>query len=261
MFAEERKTQILALLRKQERVSVQELTRHFCVSESTIRRDLQELEDEGLLKRTHGGAILLEKGRIEPSYREKETVQEVEKAAIAKLAAEFVQTGDTVLLDAGTTTTHLAEQLRSRSNITVVTNAYNIASLLSTEREIDVVLIGGAVKYNTLAAVGPYAELVLKQMNVDKLFLGANGVDTVRGITTPDVLEARTKQDMICSAREVFLLADSSKLGRSTFAHVCSLDAIDRLITDWGIDERVKQELTEQGVEVRVAVEGDDPSG
>ncbi|EGK07321.1 DeoR/GlpR family DNA-binding transcription regulator [Kroppenstedtia eburnea] len=257
MFAEERKQQILALLSRQERVTVQELTSHFGVSESTIRRDLQELEDERLLERTHGGAILPEKGKTEPSYREKESVQEFEKAAIAEAAAQFILPGDTILLDAGTTTTHLAKELCGHPRLTVVTNAYHIASILSVEREMDVILIGGMVKFNTLAAVGPYAESMLKQLNVDKLFLGANGVDLARGVTTPDPLEAKTKQDMIRSAREVFLLADSSKMGRTAFAHVCSLEAVDNLITDRGIDDRIKEEFTDRGLKVTIAAEGD----
>ncbi len=257
MFAEERKQHILALLSQQERVTVQELTSYFRVSESTIRRDLQELEDEHLLERTHGGAILLEKGKTEPSYQEKVSVQELEKAAIAEAAVPFIRPGETILLDAGTTTTHLAKGLCDHSHLTVVTNSYHIASLLSDKGEMDVILIGGMVKFSTLAAVGPYAESMLKQLNVDKLFLGANGVDRTRGVTTPDPLEAKTKQDMIRSAREVFLLADSSKLGRTAFAHVCSLETIDNLITDRGIDDRIQEEFTDLGLKITIATERD----
>src|SRR5688572_24549599 len=223
MFAEERKQQILAALRRAPAVRAAELGRTLRTSLASIRRDLADLERSGLLKRTHGGAISNSLAASEPSLAQKEDQYQAEKAAIARLAASLVQPGDTVFLDAGSTTRQIARELRHHRNVTVVTNALNVAGEL-TSSDLDVILTGGQLRRGVLSQVGPIAEQTIAGLHVDKLFLAANGIDLAKGVTTPNVAEARTKHAMVENAREVILVADHSKFGRVTFGRVCGLN-------------------------------------
>lgn len=253
MFAEERKQQILAKLQRTPAVRAVDLGRAFRVSVASIRRDLADLERSGLLKRTHGGAMSNQLATFEPSLAEKEDQYRGEKAAIAALAASFVEPGDTIFLDAGSTTRQIAHVLQQRrEQLTVVTNALNIASELATT-DIEVILTGGQLRRGILSQVGPITDQAIARLHVDKLFLAANGVDLVKGITTPNVLEAQTKRTMVDSAREVILVADHSKFGRITFGHVCTLDEIDAIVTDDGLADHYATALAERDVKLHVA--------
>src|SRR5919108_3257518 len=170
MFAEERKQRILTTLRQKPAVRVTELERTLRVSAASIRRDLADLERTGLLKRTHGGAISARLTAVEPSLAEKEDRYQAEKIAIARLAAGLIHRGDTIFLDAGSTTRQIARELSHREGITVVTNALNIAWELSTS-EVDLIVVGGQVRRGILSQVGPLAEHAIASVHVDKLFL------------------------------------------------------------------------------------------
>ena len=231
MFSDERKMKILDLLNDSLSITVSDLAHSFDVSESTIRRDLQDLEVQGYLKRTHGGAVALEVASFEPTFQEKAVYFPEEKSGIAQAAISLIRPGDTLLLDSGTTTLQIARQLPD-NDITVITNSLSIARELSSLKHIHLLVLGGEFRTNTEALVGPLTELILAQLNVDKLFLGANGIDNVRGITTPNAVEAATKQAMITSAREVILVADRSKLDKVNLYKICDLSAIDAFITD-----------------------------
>ncbi|HET7658341.1 MAG TPA: DeoR/GlpR family DNA-binding transcription regulator [Bacillales bacterium] len=231
MFSDERKAQILNRLETMQRVTVPELARHLKVSESTIRRDLQDLEEQGQLKRTHGGAVTKEVSSFEPTVQEKVVHFPIEKSAIARKAVTFIEPGDTILLDAGTTTLEIARQLPD-IDITVLTNSMLIGQIVSQLNYAHLMLLGGEHRKTTGALTGPLTETLLSQINTDKLFLGANAVEKDRGVMTPNAMEAATKRAMIRSAREVILVADHSKLGKISLVKVCDLTDIDVFLTD-----------------------------
>lgn len=252
MFAEERKQRILAELQRSPAVRIAELGRVLRVSHASVRRDLADLERDGLLKRTHGGAVSPRLAAIEPSLAEKQDQYRTEKIAIATLAAGLVRQGDTILLDAGSTTRQIASQLRHRRGITVVTNALNIAWELASS-DLELVLIGGQVRRGILSQVGPLAEQAITALHVDKLFLGANGVDLEKGVTTPNLLEAQTKRAMVASATEVILVADHSKFGRVTFGRICGLERLHAVISDDGLSPETTKAVEQLGLKVHVA--------
>lgn len=252
MFAEQRKQQILAALQRTPAVRAADLGETLRVSVASIRRDLADLERSGLLKRTHGGAVRNDLAAFEPSLAQKEDQYNAEKAAIAKLAVSFIQHGDTVFLDAGSTTRQIAVELRHHRGLTVVTNALNIASELASSK-VDVILTGGHLRRGVLSQVGPIAERTIAGLHVDKLFLAANGVDLAKGITTPNILEAQTKRTMVENAREVVLVADHTKFGRITFGHVCRLEQLHAIVTDDGVPDRFATALAERGLKLHIA--------
>lgn len=252
MYGEERKSIILEYVQQHSRASVQELSLHLQVSESTIRRDLKELEEAKLLNRTHGGAISLHVVNFEPTYREKEDRFRQEKEAIARKAAELVEEDDTILLDSGTTTFHLAQALKSFSRLNVVTNSLILAQELQGVAGIDVLITGGTLRPETLALVGPIAEQALDMIRVDKAFIAANGLDLGAGLTTPNLIEAAIKSKMIKTAKEVILLADSSKAGKITFAKFAEITEIQKCIIDNGVPESMVKEMRKLGIEVYV---------
>lgn len=233
MFAEERKSEILQLIKQGSPVTVASLSQRFGVSESTTRRDLQELEDNGLIQRTHGGAISVQTG-LELSFQEKEVRFLPEKQQIAAVAAGLVKDGETVLLDSGTTTLEIARLLRNK-RITVATNSMDIAQVFSDDAGVETVLLGGTLRKNTRSLVGYLTNDALRRMYFDKVFLAANGVDTEFGVTTPNMTEAETKRYMLQAGKEKFLVADSSKIGQKSLCRVCGIDDIDVLITDNGM--------------------------
>jgi len=173
-----------------------------------------------------------------------------EKEAIAKKAVEFINEGDTLLLDSGTTVFHLVKELKRFNKLTVVTNSLLFAQELQDRKGIDVIIIGGFLRKETLALVGPLAEQSLNKMKVDIAFIGTNGLDLVEGITTPNLVEAETKRKMIQSAKQVILLADHSKLGKVAFAKVAELSEINKLVIDREVSESVINSLKNLGIDV-----------
>ncbi|MEK7406322.1 MAG: DeoR/GlpR family DNA-binding transcription regulator [Acidobacteriota bacterium] len=254
MLSGQRQQKILELLQAQQFVRVSELVRALGASQASIRRDLQALERAGLLKRTHGGAARRQTAGFELSLAEKEDRFKAEKAAIAEVALSLVSDGDTVMLDAGSTTLQIARRLKERRNIKVVTNAVNIAWELSSS-ELEVTLIGGTLRRNTLALVGPIAITTVAGLHVDKLFLATNGLDLKRGLTSPSLIEAQVKRAMLDSASEVIVVTDHSKFGRIAFSQVCSLDRVHRLITDVGAPRDFVQALERLRIDVLLAGE------
>ncbi len=226
-------------------------------SAASIRRDLRRLQQAGLLTRTHGGAMSNVAAAFEPSLAEKEDRFQPEKAAIARVAAGLIEDGDTVLLDSGSTTFEIARLLRQRREVTVVTNAINIARELASA-DVEVILTGGSLRGKTLSLVGPIAGATLEVLHVDKLFLATNGVDVKKGLTTPNLAEAQAKKAMVDSAREVILVADHSKFGRVAFGQFCPLNRLDRVITDRAPGAEFLTALGECGVELLLAEEAGD---
>ncbi len=193
-------------------------------SESTVRRDLDELESEQKLRRVHGGAELPRSLQEELTNQQKSIKNIQEKAQIAQKAASFISDNDVIFIDAGTTNELLLEQL-TQDNLTVVTNSIHHASKL-VERNIKTIIIGGLVKNSTDASIGNIAVEQIRQLNFDKAFLGINGVDS-DFLTTPDIEEAVIKKTVIENAKKTYVLMDSSKIGQVSFAKFGKIDDVD----------------------------------
>jgi DeoR family transcriptional regulator of aga operon len=247
---EERRRAILDMLKRDGRVLVGDLARHFDTSQVTIRKDLEVLDGQGIVHRTHGGALPAHEGALEdPSLREKEKLHRKEKLHIASAAARLVNEGQVVILDSGTTTTAIAHALRNFRNLTIVTNAVNIAAELSGAN-VEVILTGGTLRKNSFSLVGPIAEDTLRRLNADILFLGVDGFDVHYGLSTPNLLEAKVNRVMVEVSRRTVAVCDSSKFGRRSLSLIAPPDALHQVITDHGIPKPDLRALKKTGIEV-----------
>ncbi|MFC4322183.1 DeoR/GlpR family DNA-binding transcription regulator [Litchfieldia salsa] len=222
MLTPERHRIILDVLAQNEVAKIQDFVDATSSSESTIRRDLSQLEEEGKLKRVHGGASLLLQKRSEPSYTEKSTKNHAEKERIAKYAASLIRNGDCIYLDAGTTTNKMIPYIGSME-VTVVTNGVMLLDAL-LEHNIESYLIGGLIKNKTKALIGSGALEGLRRYRFDKCFLGINGIHPDYGFTTPDPEEAAVKRLALQLSQSRFVLADDSKFNEITFAKISDID-------------------------------------
>jgi DeoR family transcriptional regulator, aga operon transcriptional repressor len=230
-------------------VDVGKLAEELSASPATIRRDLAALERQHLLARTHGGAVA-HAVSYELPLRYKGVRYAEEKRRIAEAAAELVSEGMAVGLTGGTTATEVARALADRQQLTIVTNAVNIASELAVRPNIKLIVTGGLARNQSYELSGPIAEASLAGINLDVAFIGVDGVDARAGCTTHQEIEAHTNGVMIAHARRVVLVADSSKIGKVTFARICEASAIDELITDTAADAAAVKALSESGVHV-----------
>jgi DeoR family transcriptional regulator of aga operon len=250
MLIDERRQHILALIQRDGRVLVSELSDTLGISRITIRKDLDYLESKRMVQRTHGGALAPQTSALlDPSLKEKEQHQHKEKLLIAATAAKLVQEGQCVLLDSGSTTTAIARALREYSHLTVITNAVNIAAELAGT-EFDVILTGGSLRKNSFSLVGPLAEDVLREIRADILFLGVDGFDTRIGVTTPNVLESRVNRAMVKAATKVVAVCDSTKFLRRSLALIVPPTAIHTVITDDQISDEDAEILRNYGIEL-----------
>ncbi|ABV33392.1 MULTISPECIES: DeoR/GlpR family DNA-binding transcription regulator [Pseudothermotoga] len=251
MFTEERRSFIIDFLRKKGKVTVSELTKQLKVSSVTIRKDLDFLEANGILVRTHGGAILPDHSRSEWNFLKKIHQRENEKKRIAKKIISLIEDGDTVILDSSSTNYYATFELRKAdlSMVTIVTNNVFIAGKL-IELGIEVLVLGGVVRENSLSLVGPWAVRFLEEINVDKAFLGTTGFSVEKGFMTPSVVEADVKKAMIRSASKVYIVTDSTKFARNAFASFALPEDIDGIITDEEIPREYEAFLLEKGIKV-----------
>lgn len=233
MFAEERHNKIMELLKAGKPVKVINLSTLFAVSEATIRRDLQELESLGLVQRTHGGAVAPQPSS-ELSFFDREVFHLEEKRAIARIAASMVEDGETILLDAGTTTREIARELCGK-RLTVATNSMDVACVFTDEENIEVLLLGGTWRKSINSLIGPVTNAMLKTLCFDKVFLAANGVDCQFGVTTQNIGEAETKRAMLQAGKQTILVVDHTKFEKKAFAKICTLTDVSALITDKNI--------------------------
>lgn len=231
MLVAERAEKIVQLVNERGSIRVSELSEIFEVTEETIRRDLDKLEQAGRLRRSHGGAIRVQEHQSEIPYSEREVTRMKEKQMMAIKAASMVQPRDRILLDASSSAWYLAAALPDMP-LTVLTNSIKVSLELATKDKIEVVCTGGILTRRSLSYVGPLAEQALEQYYVNKAFLSCKGVHLERGLTESNELHARLKQKMIGMADEVILLADSSKFGQQDFAQVTSLHEVQMLVTD-----------------------------
>lgn len=206
-----------------------------------------------MLKRTHGGAVSLQSANLEPGIQEKEDYFRMEKEKIAQKAYQMISAGDTILLDSGTTTLQLARELRAISDVRVITNSMIVLNELKDCRNIEISLVGGMLRPETMAFVGPMTEASLEMIRVDKVFIAANGIDLKEGITTPNLIEAATKRKMIDISKEVILMADHSKIGKVSYAKVANWDRIHTFIVDDQAPEEFTSQLQKLGVGITMA--------
>lgn len=235
MLPNQRREKILELIREDGHAKVLDLSRIFKVTEVTIRQDLEKLEIEGSITREHGGAYLKNMDLNVRNFSLQNQDNLAEKVMIARKALEFIEDGDTIILDSGSTTTELAKIMTGYRNLTVITNALNIGLILGAEPGINVILTGGEFKAPTLSLTGQKAADFFQNLHVDKLFLATAGVSLKSGLTYPGISDICVKRAMIESANVTYLLADSSKIGKNAFASLGALSLINYLITDSGI--------------------------
>lgn len=254
MYAEERRQAMAELVAQQGRLSVNELAEAYDVTTETVRRDLSMLEQAGIIRRVHGGAVpagaLV---RLETAVGERDLDHADEKDRIAKAALALLPAQGSVLLDAGTTTARLATHLPRDHQLMVVTNAVPIAARLASLTNVDLHLLPGRVRPTTQAAVGEDTVGALSLLRTDVAFVGTNGIDPDHGLTTPDHSEAAAKRAMVRAGRRVVVLADSSKVGQDHTVRFADLADVDVLVTDAGVDDLTVQAFEERGVEVVVA--------
>lgn len=249
----QRRERIRELIRTQGAVKVAALSDLLRVSEITIRRDLEELEQEGILERTHGGAIYSHRMRVEPLYTEKDRIHREEKRLIGQAAAQLVEEGDTLLINSGSTTLQVIRHLVGKKNIRVITS--NVGAVLAVQdSDFDLMLIGGSFRPQSNSLVGHLAALSLQQVYGNKALIGVDGISAKYGLTTPILQEAEIARLMIERARgQVIVVADHSKLGVVANFVTAPVDEVDILVTDEGFDEEYRAALEERGIEIIIA--------
>jgi len=246
----ERRVRIGALLARNGSVRVNELSRLLRVTEVTVRNDLDAMAREGLLVRDRGGAIAHTSTSLSTAFEKRAVEHAEQKRRIGRAAAALVGTGETIILDAGSTVMEMARNLAEEKSLTVVTTGLNIAAQVGALPKVHVLVVGGFLSSETISTVGTIAERELEHLIVDKLFLSTQAFDAETGLTDVSLDVARVKAAMIRSARRIILLADSSKWGNSTFAKIASLKEIDILITDNGLSDKARKAIRRFDIEL-----------
>ena len=248
-----RQQQIIETVKLYQQASVVELSARFNVSEVTIRRDLKELAEEGILRRTHGGALAISRTAPEMPVVHRMTQEGQHKEAIGRAAESLIADGESVFIGSGSTTTYLARQLVNRIGLTVVTNALTIATELAFAEDITIVITGGVMRSSELSLVGHITEQALREVRVDKIFIGVPAVSLVDGLTNDYLPEVMTDRTIIQMAPELILLVDHTKFGKVGSAYVAPISSVTTLVTDPEIDPSTLKNIKEIGIKVIVA--------
>jgi DeoR family transcriptional regulator, fructose operon transcriptional repressor len=255
--ADQRRSQIISELNRARQLKVTDLSIHLGISEVSVRRDLQVLEDLGLLKRVHGGAVVIQDqtGSEELSTRWYQNLEKKER--IGRAAAQLVQRGDNLIIDSGTTplqvVRHLPQELQTSGNLTIITSSLPVVHEVGSHPGVHLILLGGVYLMAYDLVVGPQTIDNLKNLHADKLFLGTDGLTFTQGITTANVLEAEVDQAMVKASSMVIVVSDSSKIGVIGLASIMALNRIDKLVTDSDAPPDFVEMLRSQGVEVILA--------
>ena len=255
MTKEERHAIILDLLMQHNSILVTELADHLNVSSVTIRKDLTDLEKEKKLYRNHGKAILINPYINDRNVNEKEKFYIEEKRLIGMQAASMIAKKDSILIASGTTMHALARCIQTADKLTVITASLQVALILSKDKNIDIIQLGGILRHSSLSVVGKYAEAALSDFSCSKLFIGVDGIDLDFGITTTDMMEASLNRVMMQTAQKVIVLADSSKFGRRGFSKISDMEDIDQIITDSKIPPATAKRIEEMGIVLTIAEE------
>jgi DeoR family transcriptional regulator of aga operon len=252
MLNHQRDQKILQLLKNNSTARVSELSELFGVSEATIRRDLDRLQESGKIRRFHGGAIFTEKAAPEPPVVHRAGEQTSEKKRIGEAAAELVEEGDTLFIGSGTTTESLTLNLRGRQNITVITNSLIVINHLAQEQGILVIATGGVLRMSEYSFIGHLTEQALQELRPNKVFMGIRAISLEQGLTNDYMPEVSTDRVIIHSAPEVILLADHTKFGKVSTAFVAPLTAVHKIITDTGTPKAIISAILAEGIEAIV---------
>jgi DeoR/GlpR family transcriptional regulator of sugar metabolism len=251
MNVEERRAKLLQLVQARGFASLPELVTEVAVSESTVRRDLDALEESGSVKRTHGGAFYAGPSPNLPHFRQRQEAQWDKKKQIAIAAARLIEDGDTVLLDGGSTTYELARVLLGRP-LQVVTNSLPVANLFNTGANTDLIIIGGYVHARTGSVQGPYASEMLKKLHVRRAVISAAGIND-QGIFNTNRLLVETQWAMMATTDEVIVVADSTKFGHQSLAHAGELHSINKMVVDSQLSESWREKIVAAGVDLILA--------
>ena len=247
-----RQSQVLEFLETRERVSVAELARQFSVSDMTVRRDLESLEQSGAISRVHGGAVRAQSRSYEPPFSGRTASRTDAKRKIAAAAVSLLRNGETLILDAGTTTLEIARALRGHSELRVLAMSLHIANVLLDQPQITLMMCGGVVRPGELSLTGSLAERAFLDFSFDTYFVSAGGIDFDMGVTEYNAEDAAVKRAAFANARRRIAVADGSKIGATAFARVCAIDTLDMIITDQSAAEGKLQQFRDVGVEVLV---------
>lgn len=248
----ERHKEILSILKAKGQVDVNELSQQFSVSAVTIRKDLKLLEEKNLLFRSHGKALPGNPYIAENPVNVKEKLYTEEKKRIAARASELICPDDHIIIASGTTVIEFARQIKNIDNLTILSASLGASIIIAENTSIDLIQLGGIVRSSASSVVGPISEHMLSEFSFTKLFLGVDGIDPEYGLTTTNAMEASLNKTMIKAAQKTIVLADSSKFGRKGFGKICTFDDVHQIITDKGIDETTKTQLTEAGVDILI---------
>ncbi len=250
LLKEERQNQILQYVLQNSQATVGELSQLFLVSEATVRRDLEELAENGSLRRTHGGALRGDAAAPEPPVRQRASECADEKRRIGEATANLIADGETVLIGSGTTTQEVARALRGKRRITVITNALNVANNLASDPGITLILLGGLVRQTELSMIGHLTEQALKEVRADKIIIGIHAIHPQHGLTNEYFQETLTDRAIICAGEQVILVADHTKFGKISAAFVAPLSAVNKLVTDTGAPSSILDAMQQAGTEI-----------
>jgi DeoR family transcriptional regulator, fructose operon transcriptional repressor len=249
-----RHLELVELVRARGQMTVHELASHFGVSGDTVRRDLDLLANQGLLKRTHGGAVAMDNlVHQDSTFMQRMSTRVPAKKRIARAACQLIRDGETLMLNGGSTTRLFAAELSARRNLTIVTNNLTVPATLPAECARDVYILGGQYKGDAQVTVGPVGFVSAASITVDSAVIGVGGVTVNEGLTTTVLEECAMILAMICSARRTIVVADASKFGHNSFAHICPLGRIQVLVTDETPPPDLARALAEAHVELIVA--------
>jgi DeoR/GlpR family transcriptional regulator of sugar metabolism len=252
----ERRQKMVAFIEQNDGATVGELSRRYSVSEATVRRDLIQLSKDGLVERGHGGAaprrLRRSQGLPELPVLERAGLRVSEKRAIGRAAARYVEDGDVILINGGTTTAEMVPFLGTVRDVTAITNGLNIASLLAPLTSIKTVITGGVLRNSELSMLGALTEDALHNLRADKLFMSSPAIHVNYGFSADDMLEVESDRNMMASAKEIIILADHTKFGNTAMMRVAPIERVRRIITDSGTSREVVAACEEQGVEVEV---------
>lgn len=243
MMAEERRTQILQTVRSAGRVRVNELASRFSTSAVTIRNDLNELHQRGLVLRSHGGAVLPDTILHESPVHERLKAHSDEKRRIGAMAATMINDGETIILDSGTTTLEIARQIKRKQGLQIITNGVNIAAELLDARDAEVFIVGGTVRGESASISGRFTEEMFEQFSADKLFLSGAGCDLDFGVSGANLEETMVNRAMLRISREIILVADASKFSKRSMTRIAPFAEIDTVISDTSLDEETQEKL------------------
>ncbi len=248
-----RKLEILKLLRQSGMVQIAELAKHCGVSQATVRRDLNELDKNGAICRTHGGAVMVQGTAYEQPHKQKLALMQEQKQRIAIAATNFISDGDSVFIDSGTTALLLSQRLGEYKNLTVITNNTDIVNSINLHPTSTFVLTGGVRREEFSVLVGSITEDFMRDIKVDKAFVGADAIDSKNGLYNSSFTESALKRLIVLSGRVRILISDSSKFQIPGLVRICGLESFDFIITDDGLDAQKRKDIEDVGVGLIIA--------